>query len=338
MPDALAKKGRKWLRELYEASTLTGKARGRAAKSAKSGFFGGDKDLTGPIGALAALDQEGLEHLVTEGSMTVPQERLPPALVGTKVPGNVGTLTFTPSPDEKGAFVMTVDTAPRHQSSQLGIVIDPLNVMGTPGVSPNMLKEKPSDAPIDLTPYSRADSKETITTLPDWLGRIAKATSASIYCEYFPTNDGRPLTRNLAKKASLSALLNGVARAFGYAVVQHGDSYFLWSRSWFLDRPNTVPGEIVRRFRAASSAGHSYQLEDFLAGATMNRPQWQMMERLEAQYGRSFIYPADSRLLTFLSHLTPKQRETAATTTGLATAAFPPDLLNELDSLTKPQS
>jgi hypothetical protein len=139
----------------------------------------------------------------------------------------------------------------------------------------------------------------------------------------------------LSTKGTVSQLLNEAAKAFRYDVVEHNGDYFLWSRTWFLDRPVIVPSGTVERFRARSAAGLPYLLEDFLASDKLSRGQWQMLKRLESQHGQEFSPPANLKMLSFLARLTPGQRAVAATPAGISLAVLSPELQSEFDRLTK---
>lgn len=335
--ETLPARSAKWLRELYGAAVLNGKEREQAAARAESPYLKGQQDLGGPVGALAALNRKELEQLIAEGGVWISQDKLPPGLFPHIALGDKGVITFRPSEDEPGTYALLVSTAPVGQGRVLGTIIDPLGVMGGASAtsSAHRLDEKPNAPVIDLSAALQKLGPYKEMPLHTRLEHIARSSGANIYCEYFPPTDGRMAAHRLSSKGTVNQLLNEAAKAFRYDVVEHNGDYFLWSRTWFSDRPDIVPGETAGRFRARSAAGLPYLLEDFLASDKLTYGQWRMLRRLESQYGQEFNPPTNLKTLSLLARLTPRQRAIAETPAGISLSALSPELQSEFDRLTK---
>ena len=323
MRNELGKTAAVWLSEYKDSFTLAGDARKKKDGKALSAFLSGDNP-TPPEGlqetALSLLTDAEFQILLKDGSFRLPIARIPPvsrdqimrAFQGKAEIPSEFEVRFTVSKNVPGSYDMTGNTLPEPMNRTLTTVIDPLGVMGDTGkTSVKTLSEKEDSPEIDLT--KTQDKKPAADDLSARLRAIARAAHINVYCEYFPPRLKFFLGGALNDRGKLNTLLNQTAEAFSYNIVRRGDSYFLWSRTWFLDRPNTLPDKQYTAWRTIFENDQPFTLDQRIEMTQLTDGQIGLLARTPLRFGEP-----DVSWLRFVASLTAEQRQIAAQEEGIA--------------------
>ncbi|GEM_PF-2917884 len=254
MPRELYRLAADWLREFRDAALLAGRNRENAAARAQSPFFeAADLHLDEMTAeSLLTLNSGETESLIQTGSLTIPLTRISSEWASRlvdnvnqqveaarkakeqnpniKLPGGLEAssplslmLTFQPSQDTPGTFVLQADTFPLRQSHRTGRIMDPLGILiDSKHSQTRLLDESEPSATVDIA--EALEKEEYPDDLTTRLRLLAGAARVNIYCEKFPTF--RRMRARFASQGKLSVLLNEIANAYKYSVVRRGIRIF----------------------------------------------------------------------------------------------------------------
>lgn len=343
MPDEVKRLAGRWVKECWQAFNLKGAARTKAEAGAISPAF----SVTGPDFedaaqvAFSLLTESEINRLAAGDAIQLPLNRFPLEIAQNlrkRATRKDGSITDTnqdlqvkfalrPSGDARGAFHIALETTPINQNPLYGMLFDPLGAGSDIDLprGAKFLDPKGPSPVIDLKEAEKA-SKDPYD-LNARLRVIARVAKVNIYLEYFPapsassaqfTVVGGENAFNFSHKAPLHTLLNEVANVYHLNIARRGDSYFLWSRIWFQERPNIIPDALLTDWRATQEKGGPFRFDQLLTMVQLSEGQSKMMQRMDFAVN----VDASDFVLRLLTTLAPAQRQSLFLDEGLPFAAL----------------
>lgn len=176
----------------------------------------------------------------------------------------------------------------------------------------------------DLEPVIKAKevTEEQKADLAFNLAALSKVAGVNVFCETFlhgnPT--GFPPKRLNIVKGTLPELFNAICREWGYIVVQDGNDYQLWSRSWVFDKQADITESQITAFRRTwEQHGDSFSDGDLVGMAS--RLNYEQMA-----FTLPFAFPkmtplntySEYRYLRIIGLLSAEERRAALAPDGVA--------------------
>ena len=197
-------------------------------------------------------------------------------------------------------------------------------------VSPVAAASADKGAPsVDMAPFlnDKTVTPEQRGSLSFTVQALAKSAHVNIYCETFlkgPYVAYLPKVGGLTTlKGTLPSLIGAICTEWNYQGQKVGDDYFLWSRTWAMDRAADVPDRLISRWRTRQQKQGALTLtDDKEIAATLTWPQIALT--LAPAVPGVRMGNSDYKALRLLGMLSPLENDAAFSPSGLSLAESAP--------------